>query len=120
MKKVKYYKKMKEGKKIWYSESWGEPLDVALQNGKILHLVCEFYRGCGWYITDRETGLLCQRDGIPTKKQLTEYIKDRLEAYSRATDTEYYKNQKDELKQFLKKINEEGETKEDDRKKNIS
>lgn len=107
MKKVKYYKKMKEGKKIWYSESLGEPLDVALQNGKILHLVCEFYRGCGWYITDRETGLLCQHKGIPTKKELPEYIKDCLGAYSRVTDTEYYKSQKDELKQFLKKINDE-------------
>ena len=53
MKKVKYYKKMKKGKKIWYSESWGEPLDVALPNGKILHFACEFYRGDGWYITDR-------------------------------------------------------------------
>lgn len=114
MKKVKYYKKIKEGKKTWYLESWGEPLDVALQNGKILHLVCEFYRGCGWYITDRETGLLFQHKDIPTKKELTEYIKDLLETYSRITDVEYYKSQKDELKQFLKKINEEGERKEDD------
>ena len=114
MKKVKYYKKMKEDKKIWYSERWGEPLDVALPNGKILHFACEFYRGDGWHITDRETGLLSQNKCIPNKKELIQYIKDYLPAFSIATGTEYYKSQKDELKKFLKKINEEGVTKEDD------
>ena len=56
MKKVKYYKKNREKKKIWFSESWGEPLKVVLPNGKILHFACEFYRGDGWYITDTATG----------------------------------------------------------------
>ena len=108
MKKVKYYKKIKKDKKIWFSESWGEPLDVSLLNGKTLHLVCEFIRGDGWKITDSETGLLAQTKGIPTKKQLMEYVKDKdlLVAFSRITNTEYYARQKDELTEFLKKINE--------------
>ena len=82
---------------------------MALPNGKTLHLACEFYRGCGWYITDRMTGLLCQNKDIPTKKELTEYIKDKdlLSAYSRITETEYYKRQKDELGHFLKKLKEQ-------------
>lgn len=108
MKKVKYYKKIKKDEKIWFSESWGEPLDVSLLNGKTIHLVCEFIRGDGWYITDRKTGLLSQNKHIPNKKELTKYLKDEnlLEALSRIMDTEYYQKQKDELTEFLKKINE--------------
>ena len=40
MKKVKYYKKNTDRKKHWFSESWGEPLDVVLPNGKVLHFAC--------------------------------------------------------------------------------
>lgn len=107
MKKVKYYKKNKEKKKTWFSESWGEPLDLILQNGKVFHFACEFYRGDGWYITDRETGLLSQNKHIPNKNELTKYIKDEsfLKALSRIIDSEYYQKQKDELTEFLKKIN---------------
>ena len=97
---------MRKDNHVWYSENWGEPLDVALSNGKILHFACEFYRGDGWRITDRETGMLARSKRIPTKKVLTEYINDKnfLEGVLRATSTEYYETQKDELKQFLESI----------------
>lgn len=103
MKKVRYFKKMEKGN-IWYSESRGEPLDVELSNGKIMHFACEFYFGSGWRITDRETGLLSQNKYIANKKELLEYIKDKdfLTDLSRITNTGYYETQKDELKQFLK------------------
>lgn len=106
MKKEKYYKKMIKDKHVCYSESWGEPLDVALSNGKILHFACEFYRGDGWRITDKETGLLAKTKRIPNKRALTEYINDKnfLAALLRITSTEYYERQKDELKQFLESI----------------
>ena len=70
---------------------------------KILHFACEFYRGVGWRITERETGLLTQNKYIPNKRALTEYINDKnfLAALLRITSTEYYETQKDELKQFL-------------------
>ena len=102
MKKVKYYKKIIKDK-IYFSECWGEPLDVSLPNGKTLHLVCEFIRGDGWRITDMETGLLSQNKYISSKKELTEYIKDKnfLSALSKATNGKYYERQKDELNQFL-------------------
>ena len=108
MKKVKYYKKNTDRKKHWFSESWGEPLDVVLPNGKVLHFACEFYRGDGWYITDRETGLLSQNKHIPNKNELTKYLKDEnfLKALSRIMDSGYYQKQKDELSLFLKKTGE--------------
>lgn len=108
MKKVKYYKKNKEKKKTWFSESWGEPLDLVLPNGKVFHLACEFYRGDGWYITDMETGLLSQNKHISNKNELKKYLKDEsfLKVLSRIMDSEYYQKQKDELTEFLKKINE--------------
>ena len=103
MEKVTYYKKMKKGKNICYSRSLGEPLDVELPNGKIMHLACEFYRGDGWRITDRDTRMVTQNKHMPSKKVLTEYIKDKgfLTAFERTQNTEYYKKQKDELKQFF-------------------
>lgn len=103
MKKVKYYKKIRKYKEIWFSEGWGKPLDVSLPNGKTLHLVCEFIRGDGWRITDRETGLLAQNKYIRNKEELTKYIKDRvfLSFFSRITNSEYYEKQRDELRQFL-------------------
>ena len=106
MKKVKYYKKNRQKEKIWFSESWGEPLDLVLPNGKVFHFACEFYRGDGWRITDRETGLLFQNEHIPNKKELTKYLKyeNLLETLSRIMDSEYYQKQKDELTEFLKKI----------------
>ena len=104
MKKIKYFKKMNQDKKIWYAESWGYPLDVKLPNEKVLHLACEFYRGTGWILTDRDTGLITQNDEILNRKQLTKYISVATPFYSRITDTEFYKAQKDELKQFLKQI----------------
>ena len=107
MKKVKYFKKIKNDKNFWYSESWGYPLDVELPNKKTLHLACEFYRGTGWILIDRDTGLLAQHDVILNRKQLTEYISVVTSFYSRITDTEYYKAQKDELNQFLKNIEED-------------
>ena len=108
MKKVKYYKKNRQNKKIWFSESWGEPLDVVLPNGKVFRFACEFYRGDGWYITDRETGLLSQSKHIPNKNELTKYLKDEsfLKVISRIIDSEYYQKQKDELSLFLEKISE--------------
>ena len=104
MKKIKYFKKMRQDGKIYYAESWGEPLDVELPNGKNLHLALEFCRGNGWILTDRDTGLLAQHKDIPSRKQLLEYILTLTPTYSRITDTEYYKVQKDELKQFLEQI----------------
>ena len=95
---------MKQDDKIWYAESWGYPLDVKLPNEKVFHLACEFCRGAGWILTDRDTGLLAQHTDIPNRKQLSEYISAVIPNYSRITDTEYYKAQKDELKQFLKQI----------------
>lgn len=105
MKKVKYYKKNKEKKKTWFSESWGEPLDLVLPNGKVFHLACEFYRGDGWYITDMETVLLSQNKHISNKNELKKYLKDEsfLKVLSRIMDSEYYQKQKDELTEFLKK-----------------
>lgn len=103
MKKIKYFKKIRQDKKIWYAESWGQPLDVELPNKKTLHLACEFYRGTGWILTDRDTGLITQHDVILNRKQLTEYISVATPFFSRITGTEYYKAQKDELKQFLDK-----------------
>lgn len=103
MKKIKYFTRINNGKKIWYAESWGYPLDVKLPNEKVLHLACEFCRGAGWILTDRDTGLLAQHDVILNRKQLTEYISVVPPFYSRITETEYYKAQKDEFKQFLKK-----------------
>ena len=104
MKKVKYYKKIKKDKNFCFLESLGEPLDLELPNGKIMHFACEFYRGDGWRITEMETGLLTENKYIPNKRALTEYIKDNgfLTALARITNTEYYEKQKDELKQFLK------------------
>ena len=104
MKKVKYFRKMGKATNNWYLESLGEPLDLELPNGKIMHFACEFYRGDGWRITEMETGLLIQNKYIPNKRALTEYIKDNgfLTALARITNTEYYEKQKDELKQFLK------------------
>ena len=104
MKKVKYFKKMKKGEIIWYSESWGYPLDVDLPNGKTLHLACEFYRDTGWILTDRDSGLITQNDELLNRKQLTKYISVATPYYSKITDTEFYKVQKDELNQFLKQI----------------
>lgn len=95
---------MNQGRKIWYAESWGYPLDVELPNKKTLHLACEFYRGTGWILTDRDSGLTTQNDVIPNRKQLTKYISLATPFFSRVTDTEYYKAQKDELNQFLKQI----------------
>ena len=105
MKKVKYFRKMGKAPNNRYLESLGEPLDLELPNGKIMHLACEFYRGDGWKITDRDTGMLAQNKYIPSKKVLTEYIKDKgfLTAFARITSTEYYNKQKDELKQFFEK-----------------
>ena len=106
MKKVKYYKKNKEREKIWFSESWGEPLYLVLPDKKIFRIVCEFYRGDGWYITDRDTGMLAQNKHIPNKRELRKYINDDnfLNVLSRIADSEYYQKQKDELSLFLKKI----------------
>ena len=104
MKKIKYFKKMRKDKKIWYAESWGQPLDIEFPNGKALHLALEFCRGTGWILTDRDTGLLAQHKDIPNRKQLLEYISAVTPTYSRITEAEYYKAQKDELNQFLKKI----------------
>ena len=108
MKKVKYYKKNRQNKKIWFSDSWGEPLDVVLPNGKVFCFACVFYRGDGLYITDRETGLLSQNKHIPNKNELTKYLKDEsfLKVLSRIIDSEYYQKQKDELSSFLEKIAE--------------
>ena len=103
MKKIKYFKKMNNGKKIWYAESWGYPLDVKLPNEKVFHLACEFVRGAGWILTDRDTGLLAQHTDIPNRKQLSEYIPAVTTHYSRIIDTEYYKAQKDKFKQFFEK-----------------
>ena len=100
-KKIKYFKKMRQDKKIYYAESWGYPLDVELINGKVLHLACEFYRDTGWVLTDRDTGMLAQNKAIRNKKQLLEYISAVTPTYSRITGTEYYKDNKDKLKQFL-------------------
>lgn len=107
MKKIKYFKKIRQDKKIWYAESWGQPLDVELPSGKTLHLACEFRRGTGWILTDRDTGLLAQHDEIPSRRQISEYISAVTPTYSRITETEYYKIQKDELNQFLKNIEED-------------
>lgn len=107
MKKIKYFKKINQVGKIWYAENWGYPLDVELPNKKNFHLACEFYRGTGWILTDRDTGLIAQHDVILNRKQLTEYISLATPLYSRITDTEYYKAQKDELNQFLKNIKED-------------
>ena len=90
---------------IWYAEGWGYPLDVELTNGKTLHLACEFCRGAGWILTDRDTGLLAQHTDIPNRKQLSEYIPAVAPNYSRIIDTEYYKAQKDKFKQFFEKMN---------------
>lgn len=105
MKKIKYFTKIYEDEEIWYAESWGYPLDVKLPNEKVLHLALEFCRGIGWILTDRDTGLLAQHTDISNRKQLSEYIHIPavLSNYSRIIDTEYYKAQKDKLKQFLKK-----------------
>ena len=106
MKKVRYYKKNREKKKIWFSESWGEPLKVVLPNGKVLHLACEFYRGDGWYITDTATGFLAQNKNIPNKTELKKYIKDEnfLKALERITNTEYYKKSEVELTEYKKQF----------------
>ena len=105
MKKIKYFKKMNQDEKIWYAESWGYPLDVKLPSEKVLHLACEFCRGAGWILTDRDTGLLAQHTDIPNRKQLSEYIHIPavISNYSRIIDTEYYKAQKDKFKQFFNK-----------------
>ena len=103
MKKIKYFKKMRQDGKIRYAESWGYPLDVELPNEKVLHLACEFCRGAGWILTDRDTGLLAQHRDIPNRKQLLEYISAVTPIYSRTIDTEYYKDQKDKFKQFFEK-----------------
>ena len=105
MKKIKYFKKMNQDGGIWYAEGWGYPLDVELTNGKTLHLACEFCRGAGWILTDRDTGLLAQHTDIPNRKQLSEYIPAVAPNYSRIIDTEYYKAQKDKFKQFFEKMN---------------
>ena len=107
-KKIKYFKKMRPDKKICYAASWGYPLDLELKNGKTFHLVCEFCRGTGWIITDKDTGMLAQNKAILNKKQLLGYISTLAPVYSRITDSEYYKVQKDELKQFLERITKNG------------
>lgn len=106
MRKVKYYKKMKQNKNIFFSESWGEPLWVVLPNGKVLHCICEFYRGRGWYITDVKTGLLVQTKNIKNKTELNKYIKDEnfLKVLERTTNTEFYKKQVAELNEYKKQF----------------
>lgn len=101
MRKVMYYKKIKKNEKIFFSESWGEPLWVVLHNGKVLRLVCEFYRGRGWYITEAATGLLVQKN-LKNKTELNKYIKDEnfLKEAEEITNTEFYKKQVAELNEY--------------------
>ena len=106
MKKVRYYKKNREKQKIWFSESWGEPLKVVLPNGKVLRFACEFYCGDGWYITDTATGLLAQNKNLPNKTELKKYIKDEnyLQVLERITNTEDYKKSEVELTEYKKQF----------------
>lgn len=106
MKKVKYYKKNRQKEKIWFSESWGEPLDVVLPNGKTLSLACEFYRGDGWYITDTATGFLAQNKNLPNKTELNKYIKGEnfLKVLERITSSEYYQKSEAELTEYKKQF----------------
>lgn len=106
MKKIRYYKAIKEGKKKRFVESWGEPLSIKLPCGNVIKCACEFYRGDGWNVTDTATGYLVQRKRIPNKTARAEYFKDAdyLQAFSRIIGTEYYKQSVRDLEEYQKQF----------------
>lgn len=108
MKKVKYYKKNKQNRKIWFSESRGYQLDLFLPNGNVFNCACEFNRGIGWNITDMATGFFVCNKYLPDKTELDKYIKDEnlLKSLEIITNTEYYKKCVSELTEYKKCLSE--------------
>ena len=106
MKKIRYYKAMKEGGKVRYVESWGEPLNVTLPCGTVLELACEFKRDKGWKATDTATGYIAQNKRIDNKNALANYYTDIdiLKALSRQTKQEYYQKAKADLEEYKKQF----------------
>lgn len=106
MKKVRYYKAMKDGKKQWFVESWGEPLKVTLPSGNTINLACEFVRGYGWKCTDTSTGYLSQHRLLPNKKDRDEYFKNQeiLEIIEKNRSFDFYKKAQQKLQEFQKQF----------------
>lgn len=106
MKKVRYYKAIKEKGEVRFVESWGEPLTIELPCGAVLNLACEFKRGDGWKVTDTATGYLAQNKPIRNKEGLAEYYKDvsLLKAFSRTIKQNYYQKAKSDLQEYQKQF----------------
>ena len=106
MKKIRYYKAIKDGKKIRYTEHWGEPLSIKLPGGNVIKCACEFSRSDGWRITDTATGFLAQQTYIPNKKALAKYIEnaDYLAAFARIINSDWYKKSVLDLEAYQKQF----------------
>lgn len=102
MKKVRYYKAIKEGKKQRFVESWGEPLKVNLPSGAVINCACEFVRGDGWRVTDTSTGFLMQNRQLANKKDRDGYFKNPtiLEVFERNLTRDYYKQAQQKLQEY--------------------
>lgn len=108
MKKIKYFKAMKKGKEKWFSESFGEPMTVALPNGIILILACEYSRMDGWHITDTASGYVAQNCYIPNRKKLKEYYEspETLNALARISVSKDYEDSVESLKNYRSQFEE--------------
>lgn len=106
MKKIRYYKAIKDGKKIRYTEHWGEPLNIKLPDGNVIKCACEYTRLDGWRITDITTGFLAQHTYIPNKKALGEYLKNPsyTEALTRIVNSDSYKKSALDLEAYQKQF----------------
>ena len=109
MKKIKYFKAMKKNNKKWFSESFGEPMKVALPNGITLILACEYSRLDGWHVTDTASGNTAQHRYIPNKKELKEYYKSKemLDALARISVSKSYMDSVEELNKYRTAISGE-------------
>lgn len=108
MKKIKYYKAKRDGKKEWFAESEGEPVKIELPSGRILELACEFIRGDGWRVTDVSTGYLMQNRRLANKAELTAFLNEKriLEFIDRESQKDYYKKAQQKLTEYKKQFSE--------------
>lgn len=108
MKKIKYFKAMKKDGKKWFAESFGEPMTVALTNGIILILACEYSRMDGWHITDTASGYGAQNTYIPNRNELKRYVNSQqyLDALARIAVSKSYEDSVEELRQYRSQFEE--------------